>query len=137
MARRVRACDAISAARARAAETQERFAVDVRAAVAAGVGPHPELGACPISLAQPMGIAAQQNSLDQTLVGWADNGTGQINLLNASTGTQSTSMGSTRTMLIPRTRSRSRTSTITHTTGTATTTRAGSSGRTTCSNSTA
>ena len=46
----------ISWARFRASDEQERFAVAIRAAIASGIQPRPELGACPITLAQPTGI---------------------------------------------------------------------------------
>lgn len=55
-ARRTRARDAIASARSRATIEQERFAVAVRAAVASGYEARPELGACPVTLAQPSGI---------------------------------------------------------------------------------
>src|SRR5687768_11179638 len=55
-ARRIRAREAIASARSRAAVGQDRFAVAIRAAVAAKVQPKAELGACPVELAQPSGI---------------------------------------------------------------------------------
>lgn len=55
-ARRTRAREAIASARSRATAEQERFAVAVRGAIASGYEARPELGACPITLAQPSGI---------------------------------------------------------------------------------
>lgn len=55
-ARRMRARDAVTSARSRATAEQERFAVAVRAAVASGYAAKTELGACPVTLAQPTGI---------------------------------------------------------------------------------
>lgn len=55
-ARRIRARDAIASARSRATAEQDRFAVAIRAAVASDYRAKPELGACPIRLAQPSGI---------------------------------------------------------------------------------
>jgi hypothetical protein len=55
-ARRTRAREAIVSARSRAVAEQERFAVAIRAAVASEYRARPELGACPITLAQPSGI---------------------------------------------------------------------------------
>lgn len=54
--RRARARDAIGSARSRATAEQERFAVAVRGAIASDYQARPELGACPITLAQPSGI---------------------------------------------------------------------------------
>jgi hypothetical protein len=54
--RRSRARDAIASSRSRAAAEQERFAVGIRAAVASEVQARPELGECPITLAEPTGI---------------------------------------------------------------------------------
>jgi hypothetical protein len=54
--RRWRAHEAITSARSRATAEQERFAVDIRGALATGIHERPDLGACPITLAQPTGI---------------------------------------------------------------------------------
>jgi hypothetical protein len=54
--RRARAREAIASARSRATAEQERFAVVIRGAIASSYHPKPELGACPITLAQPSGI---------------------------------------------------------------------------------
>lgn len=56
-ARRTRAREAIASARRHADEAQERFASELRAAVTSGVAPREDLGACPIALSIPSGIA--------------------------------------------------------------------------------
>lgn len=55
-ARRRRARDAIASARLRAGAEQERFAVAVRGALASEYRARPELGTCPVTLAQPSGL---------------------------------------------------------------------------------
>lgn len=55
-ARRTQARQAIASARSRAAAEQERFAVDIRGAVAMGYRERSDLGPCPLTLATPTGI---------------------------------------------------------------------------------
>ncbi len=56
-ARRTRAREAIASAHRHAAEAQERFAAELRTAVTSEVAPREDLGACPITLTAPGGIA--------------------------------------------------------------------------------